>query len=115
VTQSFQLMRDSQPLFIDRLNMDGAGAMRQARWGFAGYGVMATLLAFPASDAALQLARTTRIESGMLTATRVDDELVCRCLTTHMHVAKQAFIKLWCALRPLLLGRDAVAPRVWAT
>ncbi len=115
VTQSFQLLRDSQPLFIDRLHLDGAGPVRHARWGFGGFGVLATLIAFPASDAALQLARTITIESGMLTATRVDDVLVCRCLATHMYVAKDAFMKLWCALRPLLLNREAIAPRVWAT
>jgi urease accessory protein len=41
--------------------------------------------------------------------------LICRGLAARSDRLKQAFIDLWCALRPGLLGRPAIAPRIWAT
>jgi urease accessory protein UreH len=50
-----------------------------------------------------------------LACTLMDGVLSCRGCGARADRLKQAFIDLWCALRPELLGRAATAPRIWAT
>jgi urease accessory protein len=45
----------------------------------------------------------------------VDGVLVCRCLGAQAEAVKRAFVAVWRTLRPALLGREAVLPRIWAT
>ena len=115
VFQAFELWRDGLPLVLEQLRLDGSQSMMQARWGLAGYTVMGTLLAYPASEAEVQAVRSIEFASGLLTATLVDGVLVCRCVAHHTHLAKDTLVSVWKQLRPLMLGREAVLPRVWAT
>jgi urease accessory protein len=50
-----------------------------------------------------------------LGVTLVDEVLVCRALAAQAEPIKRAFIESWKTLRPLLLDRPAVPPRIWAT
>ena len=47
--------------------------------------------------------------------TQLPDLLVARCLASEALLARQWLIDLWRLLRPALLGREAVAPRIWST
>ena len=49
------------------------------------------------------------------TATVVDGVLVCRYLGPSASEAHVAFVDVWTALRPVLIGRPACPPRIWAT
>jgi len=45
----------------------------------------------------------------------VDGVLVGRVLARQTDVAMRALLVLWRALRPRLMQREAVLPRIWAT
>jgi urease accessory protein len=117
VRQSFELWRDDAPVLLERLNVDRNGLA--SRWGLAGHAAMGTWLAFPATAAQLALAREVAAAVNCadltLACTLVDGALSCRAIAARADRLKQAFIDLWRALRPELLGRAAFMPRIWAT
>jgi urease accessory protein len=41
--------------------------------------------------------------------------LVARCLASEALLARAWLIALWRLLRPAVLGREAVSPRIWST
>jgi urease accessory protein len=59
--------------------------------------------------------RTLQCADVLLACTLVDGVLVCRALAPHADRLRQLFVTIWQALRPAMLGREAVAPRIWAT
>lgn len=117
VRASFELWRGAAPLLLDRLNIEGSAL--GARWGLAGHSALGTWLAYPAGATLLALAHATVAPMNCadltLACTLVDGALCCRGLAARADRLKQAFIDLWSALRPQLLGRVAIAPRIWAT
>lgn len=114
VLQSFELWKDDVPLLLDRLRVSGAGEMMGACWGLAGNAVLGTLLAYPFSEADLAALRETA-KVGQISCTVVDNVLVCRAAGRSTEEIKQTFVRFWQVLRPTLLNRPAVPPRIWAT
>jgi urease accessory protein len=110
-----ELWLDNVPLLIDRLRVLGTSEARTAQWGLAGHEAIGTLLAYPADRASVELARSTIAEHAEFAVTRVDNVLVCRCVSNQAEHVRKVFIKMWQALRPVLLNRPAVLPRIWAT
>lgn len=112
---NFEVWVDEEPRFIDRLRLDGAGPARRAAWGLAGHDTIGTLLAYPATAAMLAAVRELPVADVELAATLVDGVLVCRCLGGQGEPVRRAFIAAWQVLRPMLIGRGAAQPRIWAT
>lgn len=110
-----QVWVDGRPRFIERLHVDGLSDARTAYWGLAGFESIGTLLAYPANVAALHAVRAIEHVDVEFAATLVDQVLVCRCLGPQAEVVKRAFVAVWKTIRPMLLGREAVVPRIWAT
>jgi len=98
------------PLVIDRLRISG-----DARWGLGGHESIGTLLAYPATRAMVDTVRSVQQPGVELGVTLVDDVLICRALAAQAEPIKRAFIEIWTRLRPPLLDRPAVPPRIWAT
>jgi urease accessory protein UreH len=48
-------------------------------------------------------------------STLVDGTLVCRCIAGQALEVRHALTLVWQQLRPLLLARPAVLPRIWST
>lgn len=117
VRQSFELWHGAEALLLERMNIERA--CLQARWGLAGHAALGTWLAFPATAPQLALARaaaaTLNCADTTLACTLVDGVLSARGLAARADRLKQAFTHLWRALRPELLGRPAIEPRIWAT
>jgi urease accessory protein len=107
----FELWADGSPLLIDRLRISGA----HTHWGLAGQSAIGTLLAFPATRAMADAARNLQQSGVELGVTLVDKVLVCRALAAQGEPIKRAFVASWQTIRPLLLDRPAVLPRIWAT
>jgi urease accessory protein len=112
---NLELWRDESPLLIDRMRLDGECDARTARWGLNGYEAMGTLVAWPADRAAVEIARSISSPVAESAATLVDGVLVCRAVAAQAEPIKSLFIAVWQQLRPHLLGRSAVLPRIWAT
>lgn len=110
--QRFEVWRDGRPVLLDRLQVSGGDAMMTAPWGLANHSVIGTLLASPAVKGDLD---AVRAQSGNLSCTLVDGLLVCRALAGDALEAKRHMFDAWQALRPRVIGREALAPRIWAT
>jgi urease accessory protein len=118
VTQGFEIWLGERPLLHERLRVDGGGEMIDARWGLAGNPVLGTMLAYPVSKddvEPLRLAVAAIGDHRLLGMTLVDGLLICRCMDAHVDALKRCFVAIWKRLRPKLLGREAAAPRIWAT
>jgi urease accessory protein len=107
----FELFRDRQPLLLERWRGEGGLA------GLRGHTACATFLATAAGAPALAAARAVlgAAPGALCAATLIGDVLVARGLAAHCEPLENAFSELWSALRPLLLGRVAVPPRIWHT
>jgi urease accessory protein len=105
------------PLVLDRLRLGGGSAALDASWGLAGAQAMGTLLMYPARGVELAPLREPVAQSRPVrhALSVVDDVLVCRALAAQAEDLRQLFTQLWLQLRESLLGRAAVAPRIWAT
>ncbi len=114
--QRLVIERDGRPLLSERLRIaDGKGT--DGPTSLRGFPISATLVASGAVRADLEAARGVLADDpGFPCAmTLIDDLLVARALATRVEPVTTAFRRLWTGLRPRLLGRDAVAPRIWAT
>jgi urease accessory protein len=122
--QAFELWRAGTPLALERGRFDGDGPVHAARWGLGGAPVMGTLLAAPAATmdlgplvAALR-ARAEELPPGDLGASTLLADgavLACRYVGASAERGGRFLRAAWALARGPLLGRAAVAPRIWAT
>jgi urease accessory protein len=118
--QEAPLGRTGQPLWLERGQIAGNDPLLASPAGWAGATVCGTLLAtlLPGDDAGALLAACRAIapadgaEHGV---SALPGLLVARYLGAHSEAARHWFTALWQALRPALLGRPAVPPRIWNT
>ena len=113
--QDLRLSVDGAPLLVDRLRLSGSAQSLDAPWGLGGATAFGTLLAYPAQQKDVDLLRDFVSPTVRCTVTLVDRVLHCRALADQGEPLRQHFTLLWAALRPRLLQRDAVTPRIWAT
>jgi urease accessory protein len=119
----FELWCRQRPLLLERFNV--GHEMLAARWGLGGHAAFGTALAFPATERELQCARAALAATDgtaggdcadlLLACTLVDGVLVCRATARRTDRLRAAFMRWWQAVRPGLLGKEAVAPRIWST
>lgn len=115
-----RIEREGRPLWLERGQIAGADAMLASAAGWSGASVGATLLATlpagfdvaPLVDACRGLLPADGAEHGV---SALPGLLVARYLGHHSEAARHWFITLWQLLRPALLGRPALLPRIWAT
>ena len=109
------IRRDGQPLWHERQRIAGADGLLDSPIGLAGQPVFATLLVSGEIDAEL-LERCRAVASPVRgDLTQLPGLLVARCLAGEALQARAWLIELWRLLRPALLGREAVPPRIWST
>jgi urease accessory protein len=105
----------SVPIFIDRIRLKGESDARGARWGLAGQEAVGTLLATPATREDVESIRELVSNEPLAAVSLVDGVLVLRSLAPQAEAVRNLFISAWQRLRPRIIGRDAVLPRIWAT
>ncbi|WP_231731338.1 urease accessory protein UreD [Lampropedia cohaerens] len=113
-----QLWRDGLPLLHERLRIEGGDLAKLGEQPLA-----ATMVATPAHDGALELARNVlaalprqRGQPALLAgATLMDGLLVVRLLGSDNLTLQSALQQLWRALRPALLALPPCPPRIWST
>lgn len=109
------ILRDGQLLWHERQRIAGNDGLLDSPIGLDGQPVFATLLITGEIDADL-LERCRELPTlvrGDLT--QLPGLLVARCLADEALHARAWLIGLWQLLRPALLGREAVPPRIWNT
>jgi len=127
-----RLFCDGKLIYHDRISLSPGNNLLAHPAGLAGKPVFATFLAYapillnnPAKIKKTQqnkelvslLREKIRAESAQekVSITEINGLLVIRYLGHHAQECKQLFISLWQLLRPLLLDKTAVQPRIWHT
>jgi urease accessory protein len=110
------LYRENRPLLIDRWRVGGKRDLQGAA-GLRNHPVVGTWLASNADPTVLTQARERlpQASQGVFGLTLLGELLVARYLGDSTEEARGIFQTLWQATRPLLLGREACPPRIWAT
>ena len=101
-----EVKREGKLLFVEKGIIDGGGALMHSPVGFGGRSVLGTMLV--ARD-------LEKIRIDSLALTRLPGVLVARYLGDSSEEALGAFGRLWREIRPAVLGRAAVEPRIWRT
>jgi urease accessory protein len=111
----FELWQHDVPRFIDRLRLEGSSPARLARWGLGGQEAVGTMLATPARREHVEAVRELLRDQALAAVSLVDGVLLLRALAPQAEAVRHLFIKAWRLLRPAIIGREAVTPRIWAT
>lgn len=110
-----QIRRDGQLLWHERQRIVGDDGLLDSPIGLDGQPVFATLLVTGEIDGDL-LERCRSLNHNVRgDLSQLPGLLVARCLASEALLARGWLIELWKLLRPALLGREAVPPRIWNT
>ncbi|BAN50845.1 urease accessory protein UreD [Metapseudomonas resinovorans] len=109
------IRRDGQLLWHERQRIEGADGLLDSPIGLAGQPVFATLIVTGEIDPELLERCRERPCAGRGDLTPLPGLLVARCLAPEALHARAWLIDLWRLLRPALLGREALLPRIWST
>jgi urease accessory protein len=121
VLSRFEIYRGETPLLVEALELGEAPQLLSDAYALRGQPVVANLYAVPAQgsiDESLvaelreALAEPPR---GLVGVTSLGDLLVVRVLGPQVESVRAELIRAWQVLRPALLSRPAVLPRIWAT
>lgn len=123
--QHIEIWREGKPLFIDRcLHVGGSDALK-SQWGMASRPVTGSLFCTASSNTAEstnttdlvnKLRDTIKSDTNCLFSISVINSIIiCRYLGEHIEQAKALFIQAWSQLRPALLNKEPVIPRIWNT
>lgn len=109
------IRRDGRLLWHERQRIVGGDGLLDSPIGLDGQPVFATLLV--TGDVDSELLERCRSLSNEVRGdlTQLPGLLVARCLASEALLARGWLIDVWRLLRPALLGREAVAPRIWST
>ncbi|MBZ9782398.1 urease accessory protein UreD [Pseudomonas sp. REP124] len=109
------IRRDGALLWHERQRVVGGDGLLDSPIGLDGQPVFATLLVTGEIDGEL-LERCRSLGAKVRgDLTQLPGLLVARCLASEALLARGWLIELWKLLRPALLGREAVPPRIWST
>ncbi|RTR00212.1 urease accessory protein UreD [Halomonas nitroreducens] len=117
IEQRFRLLRDGQPLWLERQLLDPAHPRFRGRWGQGGASVQATLWAVGLGDEAdaIEALRERLPESPRWAVTVRHGVLLLRYLGSERNEAWRLCESAWRVLRPRLIDREACVPRIWRT
>lgn len=116
-TSRLELYHNQTLLLIENQYINNS-AQLEASAGLRHYPVQACMIAYPCDTShyeAIQKILSQQDIVGEIAATLMDNILIIRSLSHSSEQIKLQFIKLWACLRPLMLRRFAVAPRIWST
>jgi urease accessory protein len=113
-----EILQAGRRLWGDYARIEGGARLLHASAGLAGYPVMGTLLAAGADldRSLLDACRAVAAADGaMVGVTALPGVLAARYVGGSTQAARSYFVALWRILRPVLVGREACAPRIWNT
>jgi urease accessory protein len=121
VVSRFEIFRDESPLSIESFDLGQAPELLGSAFALRGQPVIANLYAVPARGP-VEPELVERVREaigdpahGLCSVTSLQDLLVVRALGPNVEGIRESLIRAWHVLRPIIVGRDAVPPRIWAT
>lgn len=121
VLSRFELWRGGTPLAVEALELANTEQLLNAPFGLRGQPVVASLYGVPASGAVDdELVEQVRVGLGepprvLCSVSSLQELLVVRALGPNVEDVRAPLIRAWQLLRPALLSRPAILPRIWAT
>ena len=130
--QHYRILRKGRPLFIDRFSLTDTSRERMLSGsaGMNNHAVNGFFLAGPFAQTKGNGDTAERMEALMASLREASDELslskygaiskvgdlfIGRYLGSSAEQSRKLFTAWWKILRPLVLGREACAPRIWST
>ena len=112
---SLELWRDGMPILLDKLMIDKTEL--ESVVGLRGFPVFGTFIISKTNKKVLETVRTMMIEtdSCVTGVTQIEDIIIVRSLAKKTYLVQDLFKKIWQTVRPLVFGREASIPRIWAT
>ncbi len=121
VSSRFELWRGASPLLIESFDLGADRGLLAAPYALRGEPVAASLYAV-AGQRALDDEVVEQVRQAIGTPARgwcsvssLKDSLVVRALGPNVEVVRASLIAAWRTLRPIVLGRPPVTPRIWST
>lgn len=125
-TQVIRITREGIPLLIERNQVRGGGALQASNWGLSDHNSMGTFVMTlhtgreQRQELTEMLAQTSTIGSHPHSIhrwglTQKDDLFIARYLGDSASHCRRGFELLWQTLRPLMINKPAVSPRIWFT
>jgi urease accessory protein len=121
VRSRFEIYRGGTPLLVEALDLGDAPQLLSDAYALRGEPVVANLYAVPGQgsidEALVAELREALAEAprGLVSVTSLGELVVVRALGPQVESVRALLIKAWQALRPALLSRSVVVPRIWAT
>jgi len=114
---SIRIRRGGKLLWLERGRIDGGGRLQASPAGLDGRTVFGTLFssALNLNQEVLNEMRNAEPEKGRGAVTLLPGILLARYLGDSGEAARRYFTALWRILRPALIGRAAIEPRIWGT
>lgn len=111
-----EIRRDDRLLFGEQASIVGGDRLFASPAGLAGHPAFGILFAVAADPTTDLLPALREIEApGELACTRIGELTVVRWRGASAEQGWLALRAAWSILRPALVGRPAIAPRIWAT
>lgn len=111
------ILRGGTPLQSDRLGIN-PGSGHNTAASLRGWPIVATLYATPVDPdhaRSLQASFHRSTSEGAIGLTLIEKLLIARYLGPSTAAARRQLVALWEVLRPAVMGRKAILPRIWAT
>ncbi|HYH40727.1 MAG TPA: urease accessory protein UreD [Burkholderiales bacterium] len=112
-----RVRRGEKTIWLEQGTIAGGARICASAAGLRGCPVFGTLIAttLESRRALLDACRGERAEEGETAMTSPPGLIVARYLGNSSEAARHYFQRLWHCLRAELIGRPAVAPRIWST
>jgi urease accessory protein len=121
IGQRTSIRRDGKLIWFEQIRLRGGSSAMKNPLGLGGHTVCATLIAVGKTVSAdlLNEARdgATEISSGLghFGISQLPSLSVARYLGNSSEIARRIMLNTWGLLRPVMLGREAMVPRMWNT
>lgn len=119
IRQVTRIHKDGRLLFCERARLEGQSPLLSSPIGLGGHSVTAVMwLAGATLDTStLETCRRARPEeeAALTGLSAMPNLFIARYLGDSSEAVRRYFISLFRILRPALLGREAILPRIWST
>jgi urease accessory protein len=114
LSSEMRIYRDGEPVLFDRFATDGASLI-DCSIGLKGVSGYASMVATVDDQDLLEQVQQLLSDDPLSGATLMDGLLVVRTISEQSQEVISLFSSVWRLIRPQSLGKEAVAPRIWAT
>lgn len=121
IGQRTSIRRDGKLVWFEQIRLQGGSSAMKSPLGLGGHTICATLIAAgkPVSAELLNEVREGAAEisggSGHFGISQLNSLIVARYLGNSSEMARRIMLHAWGLIRPAMLGRQAMVPRMWNT